>query len=162
MVQPVGGVGRIGQRGLVAGAAERVVHQLHRHHAGGLAVPPQPPPYRVTQRQHRGVGLFGLLQIFRHRHAVAVAVVPGALLGQRVGLTAVGVVPQRVAPGAKQPHRRVAVHGRQLTDGIHAPGVQPPRCAGSHAEQIPHRQRPHLGGHFLGEERMHLVGLFKV
>ena len=121
-----------------------ICHQLHRHHAGGLAVGPQAAAHRITERQHRGVGVLGPGQVPGHRYAVAVAVVTAALLRHRVRLAAVGVVPQRIAPGAEQPHRRLAVELGEIADGVDPATVQPLGRTGADTEQIAHRQRPHL------------------
>ena len=146
----------------MAAAAEGVVHQLHRHHPRRAAVRPQPPPYRVAERQHGGVRLFGAGQVPRQRHAVAVGVVPGVLFGHRVGFAAVGVVPQGVAPHAEQVHDGAPLALRQVPDGQDAAAVQLFHGAGPHAEQRPYRQGPHLGGHLGRVKGVDLVGLFKV
>ena len=146
----------------MAGAAERIVHQLYRHDPGGLAVRPQPPPDRIAERQHRGVRLLGAGQIAGHCHAVAVAVVAAALLCHGVGLAAVGVVPQRIAARPEQRNHRGPVLCGQIPYCINAAAVQLFGRAGADAEQFPHRQRPHLFFHLVQIEGVNLVRLLKV
>ena len=144
MVEAVRGVRRVGQRRLVTRAAEGVVHQLYRDDTGRLAVGAQTPPDGITECQHRGVGVLGAGQVPGHRYAVAVAVVAGALLGHGVGLAAIGVVPQRITAAAEQLDRRIPLKPGQIPYGVDAAAVQALGRAGADAEQVAHRQRPHL------------------
>ena len=155
-------------RGLVQGAlplCHGEVIVFHEHGYGGSAemVAPDPVCDDAGHVEQGPVDVFGIRQVFRESTLRTAAFGFGHLGLDRGVVPSVGVLMQQdggfLSRDAGQPAR---IQGGEFADGMDSVGTEPFGRFLAHPQQVPHFQRPHLGGDLFHPERMDLVRLFEV